>query len=144
MSELTDQVLAEGRALAQALMDSTVRITRVTSKTPNRLTGKIDVTRAVIYDGPARVRAPGSEPRDVDAAGQRFAEQTPTVSLPIAADSRVTEGSSAAVRVDDEGEITANDAAPGAVGTRFRIAGQHEQTHSTARRMPVEVFTHGG
>lgn len=138
------QVLAAGRALAESLMDSTVLIRRKTGETRNKETGKVTSSWATVYAGPARVRFGNAQPRDLDAGGQRSVEQAPTVGLPIGEHPDITEGSSAAVQVDDEGSITANPDDAGIVGTRFRIAGVHEQTHSTSRRLPVEVFTHVG
>ncbi|MDQ7877368.1 DUF6093 family protein [Microbacterium sp. QXD-8] len=140
---MADDVLSAGRALAQALMEATVRIRRVTGTQRNQETGQVDDVWTTVYEGPARVRFPGGQPRDVDAGGQRFAESSPTVSLPVDADERITVGSSADVKFDDEGEVLTNPHDPARVGNTFRVAGPHDQTHSTARRLPVEVFTHG-
>lgn len=117
-------------------MVTTIRIRRQTGKGKNLETGKIETTWAVIYEGPARWRFGNTQPRDLDAAGQRLVEQSPTVSLPIGAES-------ALVRTDDEGTVLANPPDPGLVGVGFRVAGIHAQTHATARRFPVEVTTHG-
>lgn len=143
MSGNVSDILSAGRERAQSLMDSTVRIRRKTGTARNPATGKVDATWATIYEGPARVRFSAGQPRSVDSAGQRLAEQSPTVSLPIVSDPRIVSGSSSAVRVDDEGVVLANPEDPGTVGTEFRISGLHEQTHSTARRLPVEVHAHG-
>lgn len=139
-----DVLLAEGRERAQSLMESTVRIRRQTGEARNQANGRVETTWTTIYEGPARLRFAGGQPREVDVAGQRLAEQSPTVCLPIGADSRITVGSSAAVRVDDEGEVLDNDPDSGIEGATFRVAGVHEQTHSTQRRLPVEVHSHGG
>lgn len=129
-----ERMLARGRHVARDLMQTTVIIRRgdgVPVRNPE--TGEYETGSTVVYEGPARLRFPNAQPREADAAGQRFVEQSPTVSLPIA--------SSADVDVDDVGEVTANPLDPGIVGLRFRIAGVHAQTHSTARRFPVEVVT---
>lgn len=131
-----------GRERAESLMDSTVRISRKTSEARNPSNGRVDATWEVVYEGPARLRFTGGQPRDIDVAGQRFAEQSPTVCLPIGDDDRITVGSSDAVRVDDEGEVLDNEPDSGVENTTFRIAGVHEQTHSTQRRLPVEVHSH--
>lgn len=141
MSGFVDDLLAAGRQTAQALMESTVRIRRKTGQTPNRTTGKVETTWSTVYEGPARVRLTGSDPREIDAVGQRVAIQDPTVSLPIGDDARIVTGTSAAVRLDDVGEVLANPPDPGETGTAFRIAGRVGQTHSTARRMRAEVIT---
>lgn len=137
-----DDSLEAGRARAQSLMESTVRICRQTGENRNSETGRVEPTWTTIYDGPARLRFSGGQPREVDVAGQRLSEQTPTVCLPIGADERITVGSSDAVRVDDEGEVLDNEPDSGIENTTFRIAGVHEQTHSTQRRLPVEVHSH--
>lgn len=136
--------LESARGRAQARMTSTVRIRRATGKSKNPATGRIEPVWAVIYEGPGRVRQSNAQPRNIDAAGQRLAEQSPTVGLPIGDDPRIVSGSSAAVRVDDVGTVLTNPEDPDRVGQQFRIAGTHDQTHSSSRRLPVEVFNHGG
>lgn len=138
-----DGILEEGRARAQSLMDSVVRVRRQTGETRNSATGRVEPTWTTIYEGPARLRFSGGQPREVDVAGQRLAEQTPHVCLPIGADERIVTGASDAVRVDDEGEVLENEPDSGIENTTFRVAGVHEQTHSTQRRLPVEVHSHG-
>lgn len=142
MTGIVDELLAAGRETAQALMDSTVLIRRKTGTTPNPSNGQLEPVWQDIYKGPARVRLTNADPRDVDAVGQRFAIRDPTVSLPIAADPRIELGSSAAVRVDDVGTVLTNTPDPGEVGTSFRVDGRSGQTHSTARRLPVEVLAY--
>lgn len=144
MNEAASRALSDGRAVAQSLMDSTVLIRRQTAQVKNPSTGRLEPLWVEIYEGPARLRAVDARPRSVDSAGRVLAEQEPTVGLPVDADDRIVTGTSADVRVDDVGTVLTNPAAPGAVGTRFRVSGQHEQTHSTSRRLPVEVYSHGG
>lgn len=137
-------LLAAARALAGALQQGTVRIRRKTGESKNPATGRIEPVWTDIYEGPGRVRQSNAQPRNVDAAGQRLAEQSPTVGLPIGDDPRIVTGSSADVRVDDVGTVLTNPEDPERVGQQFRIAGTHDQTHSSSRRLPVEVFNHGG
>lgn len=129
-----ERMLRRGRAMADSLMQSTCRIRRAGEPVKNRETGQVLPAWTTVYEGPCRVRFPSSQPREVDQAGQRFAEQSPTVWLPVDV---------SGVRVDDVGEILANPHAPGDVGLTFRVAGVHAQTHSTSRRLPVEVLSHG-
>ncbi|WP_449408002.1 DUF6093 family protein [Microbacterium maritypicum] len=140
---VVDELLADGRRVAQSLMDSTVVIRRETGTTRDSEKGKVVPTLEVIYRGPARVRLTNADPREVDASGQRFSIQDPTISLPIGDDPRIEVGSSAAVRVDDVGEVVATPHDTGEVGTTFRVYGRTGQTHSTARRLKVEVLSHG-
>jgi hypothetical protein len=134
---------ANARARVASQMDSTVVVRRKAGETRNPETGTITPTWVTVYEGPGRIRESTSQPRDVDAAGQRLAEQRPVVSMPIGTDSRIVTGSSAAVAVNDVGEVLTNPNDPSIVGVRFRIAGTHDQTFSTARRLPVEVYSHG-
>lgn len=142
MSGPVDELLAAGRETAQSLMESVVLIRRETGTTKNPSNGQIEKTWTTIYEGPARVRLTDSDPRDVDASGQRFAIQDPVVSLPVLGDPRIVTGASAAVHVDDVGTVRENPHDPGEVGTTFRIDGRVGQTHSTARRLRAEVLSH--
>lgn len=116
-------------------MQTTVIVSRQGAGTRNQETGQIEYAWTTIYEGPARIRFTNNQPRDFDSSGQGITEQAPTVSFPIAASGLVT--------VDDVGEVIANPSDPAIVGMTFRIAGTHQQTHSTARRFPVEVVSHG-
>ena len=135
-------LLAMGRRRHESIMDSTVRIRRKGERAFDEATGKYTNAWTTIYEGPARVRFREADPVERDSSGQRLAEQSPTVALPIAGHPDITVGSSGAVRVDDIGEVIKNPDDVEVVGTDFRIAGVHSQTHSTARRFPVEVNSH--
>lgn len=126
------QALGMGRRLAASLMQSTCRIRREGEKVRNPETGMLEPSWTSVYEGPCRVRFSVGAPRETDQAGQRFAEQSPTVWVPIHADG---------IRVDDVGEILSNTHAPEDVGLTFRVAGVHAQTHSTSRRLPVEILS---
>jgi len=127
------RILSRGRSLAEDLMQTTVIIRRSGAPARDPENGTMVPSLTTIYNGPARVRFPTGQPRGSDQAGQRVAEQSPTVWVPVNASS---------IRVDDEGEITANPNSPEDVGLRFRVAGVHVQTHSTSRRLPVEVVSY--
>lgn len=114
-------------------MSTTVIIRREGPSVRDPETGTMVPSWTTVYEGPARVRFTNADPHEVDQAGQRVAQQTPVVALPIA--------TSAGVRLDDVGEILANPDDPGVVGVMFRVAGEHAQTHSTSRRLPVEVLS---
>lgn len=133
MTGYSPALLVEARALAETLMTSTVRVTRVTGSARDEDTGITVPTVATLYTGKARVKFPSADSRRIDAGDQRFALQSPTLSIPI---STVTE-----IRVDDDVEVTA-DADAGLVGLHLRIVGVHAQSQATARRFPVEVYSH--
>ena len=123
--------LSRGRALAEARMTDTVRITRQSEPVFNNATGTYAPTTLTIYTGPARLVLSSSVVRTVDAQGQNLAGQTPRLDLPVA--------TSGAVQVNDTVEVTAsvNDAA--SVGLRLNVEGLFFQTDATARRFSVEV-----
>lgn len=136
-------MLSRGRALAESLMQSTVRIRRRSKeRVRNPATGREEYSWAVVYEGPARLRADAAQPQDSDAAGQQVTDRQMRVSLPIGAHPRIITGASADVHVDDVGVLTANPEDPASVGLEFRVRDGHVQTHSTARRLPVEVTSH--
>lgn len=124
-------------------MQSTVRIRRRSITTQrNPETGREEHTWTTVYEGPARLRADAAQPQDSDAAGQQVTDRQMRVSLPIGAHPRIVTGASADVEVDDVGVLTANPEDPASVGLEFRVRDGHVQTHSTARRLPVEVTSH--
>jgi len=128
--------LARARALRDSLADTTVTIRRESGTTWDDETGTYVPAWAVVYTTDrARVRFPGSQPREQDAAGERVTEQEPTLSLPV-------EGSGV-VQVDDVATVDANPEDPSIVGMKLRVAGLHNQSHSSGRRLPVEVVSHG-
>lgn len=126
-----ERMLHRGRGMADSLMQSTCIIRRAGALVRDPETGTMVPSWETIYEGKCRVKFSVGSPRDSDQAGQRFAEQSPTVWLPVHA---------SGIRVDDAGELTANPHAPEDVGTTFRIAGIHAQTHSTSRRFPVDTL----
>jgi len=119
-----------GRRTAEALMDSTCVITRAGSPTVDPATGAETPSLTTIYTGKCRLRMSDARSDEVAAAGQSIEVQSPILSLPV------TATGSAAVRTDDVATITTPLDSNTVVA---RIAGFHTQTHSTARRFPVEV-----
>lgn len=118
-----------GRKTAEALMESTCVIKRQTGTAPDS-NGVEQPTYATVYTGKCRLRITDARPNTVVAAGQSVAVQSPILSLPV------TAAGSADVRVDDIATISSPLDGNTVVA---RIAGFHTQTHSTARRFPVEV-----
>lgn len=130
-----DAALPELRAQAQSMMHSRVLIRRQSGETWDEESGTNLPQWEDIYSGPARFRFPNSQPQEGDAAGERVVDQTPTLSLPVE--------TSGAVQVDDVATVIQNTFDPAMVGLQLRVTGAHFQTHSTARRLPVEVVTRG-
>lgn len=118
-----------GRKVIESLMDSTVVIKRQTGTTPNG-NGVLVPTFDIIYDGVGRLRMPDAQSNQVAAAGQALEIQSPVLSIPV------TAVGSDLVLPDDIATITSPLDSFSVVA---RIAGVHTQTHSTARRFPVEI-----
>lgn len=119
---------AESKMLTECLIESGEFTGGVWDEAALAYTEKIPLAS---YGGKCEWLAAGTSPREVDAAGQIVTLQSPLLKLPV-------EGSSS-VKVGQSGRITANPLDPSLVGTRFRIAGDRNQTFSATRRFPVEV-----
>lgn len=122
-----------GRNQAEALMGSACTVTKVATGSIDQSTGLPTTTTTVVYSGKCRVRWASGSAGEVDSAGQILAVQTPTVSLPI--------NGSGLVLPDMVLTITANPLDTSLVGFAFRVKGVQFQTHSTARRLQVEVLS---
>lgn len=130
---IADGATRMGRRQAEALMTSACTITRVTGRVLSESTGEYVDTLTTIYDGPCEFRFDSEVVSPVDAQSQLLTEQHPMVKLPV--------GTSAGVKVDDQGTLTVHPLDAGVVGLRFRIAGLHSKTRATSRRLPVEVLS---
>lgn len=120
-----------GRKQAEALMESTVVITRAGADTVNESTGAVvPGTASTIYTGKGRLRMSDARANEVVAAGQSVAVQQPILSVPVVG----SEG----VRVNDIATITSDLDTKVVVA---RIASMNAQTFATARRFQVEVLS---
>lgn len=127
-----ERMLARARKDAASIARSTVTVKREGAKVRNPETGTLEPSWQIIYAGKGRLRFTAGQPREGDQAGQRFSDQSPTLALPIAGTS--------GIRVDDVVEFEDNPYDPGGAALRLRVVGVHVQTHSTTRRLPVEVL----
>jgi hypothetical protein len=125
-----DSVVLQGRVLLEAMMTSSCVIQRQSGTTTDPATGIDTPTFTGIYTGKCRLRMPDARSNDVQAAGQTVEVQSPTLSIPV------TAAGSGSVRPGDIATVT-SPLDPNIV--TVRIAGIHTQTHSTARRFPVEI-----
>lgn len=116
-------------------MQTVVTVIRNTDPVWDDATGTNVPTTETVYAGRARIRFTDTQPRESDAAGERVVDQAPRIYFPVAG--------TGSIRVDDLVTVTSNALDTALVGTVFRISGAHAQTHSTARRFPVEVVTRG-
>lgn len=125
--------LAQGRALAASLMESTCEITRAGEPVVDPDTGILTPSTTVIYTGQCRLRFPYVRPQQLLADGQQLAKDRGILWLPV--------DGSADVRADDVATLTVNPLDPGQVGLRLRIEAQFVETHATSRRFPIEVIS---
>lgn len=126
---LASGITLMGRKTAEALMESTCVIKRK-SGTAEDGNGVVTDTFTTIYSGKCRLRMPDAHPNTVVAAGQSIEVQSPILSIPV------TASGSGSVKSDDIATVSSPLDGNTVV---CRIAGFHTQTHSTARRFPVEV-----
>lgn len=120
-----------GRTQAENLMESTCIVTRETGVTTDHNTGLNTPVFTTIYTGKCRLRFPSIRPEQSLAEGQQLVKDRGILSLPISGSSAVRAGDVAAVTLSATLD-------PGTV-VNVQIAAPFTQTHSTARRFPVEV-----
>lgn len=125
------RMLKRGQRLIESLMTDTWVGTRgATAGEFNDETGEWSTSSVEVYRGPGRLRAANVQGQRVDEQGVTVTLSDARLSLPVA--------TSAGVRVDDVFVCVASEE-PTMVGARVRVTDIHWQTHSTARRLQVEV-----
>ena len=127
-----DGALSLGRSWAESRMTDTVRVFRRVLG-PVGVDGNPTVTDTDIYVGPCRLVLRSSVVRDVDAQSQLLAVQQPELHLPVAG--------SFGVKNADLFVMTGSVGDPALVGLEGVVAGMFPHSGSTARRLPVEVFS---
>lgn len=123
-----------GRSQAESLMESTCVVTRmVPGVPPVNGDGSANPVVSTIYSGVCRLRFPTVHAVQVLVEGQSIARDKGILSLPVI-------GDSANVRADDIAVVTLSAVLdPGSTVT-VRVETPFTQTHSTARRFPIEVL----
>jgi hypothetical protein len=121
-----------GRAWHEQIMEDACTITREGGRVLNETTGQYTVAETTIYTGPCRLVVQPRQPQDANAVGQVEAVTHARCDLPVIA--------SAAVRDGDVVTFTAS-LDPALVGVKYRLRGIAGQTHATARRFFVEVYS---
>ena len=127
-------LIVRGQAAAVESMTATCIIRRTDETAPavrDPQTGQFEKPTTTIYEGVCELKYNSSTTREVDPQSQALTEQEPLLKLPLA--------TSAGIRVDDFGEIVTSRFNPGQIGVKFRVAGEHDENHVTARRLPVEI-----
>jgi len=121
-----------GRTWHEQIMEDACTITREGVRVLNETTGQYTVAETTIYTGPCRLVVQPRQPQDANAVGQVEAVTHARCDLPVIA--------SAAVRDGDVVTFTAS-LDPALVGVKYRLRGIAGQTHATARRFFVEVYS---
>jgi len=113
-------------------MEDACTITREGVRVLNETTGQYTVAETTIYTGPCRLVVQPRQPQDANAVGQVEAVTHARCDLPVIA--------SAAVK---DGDVVTFAASldPALVGVKYRLRGIAGQTHATARRFFVEVYS---
>lgn len=125
-------VLARARRAAEDGFDSTCRITRPTGER-----GPIDPEtlkypeppRETIYEGPCRVQDRRDLAQTATAGEREVTIAGVELQLPIDGTENVA--------LRDDVQMLTNPSDPAVVGRHYSIAGRHEKTHASARRLPV-------
>jgi len=129
---LASGLVAAGRAWHEAIMDDECTVTREGTRTLDESTGQYSQTPSTIYSGVFRMVVPPRAPQDVVAVGQVEAVTRPRADFPVAASAAVRDGDVLTVTVSGD---------PALLGQKFRLRGFAGQTHGTARRFFVEVYS---
>lgn len=120
-----------GQSIALGLMESSCVITRTVPGTVNHSTGIATDTPTTIYTGVCRLRFPTVRPEQSLTEGQQIVRDRGILSLPITG--------TAGVRAGDSAVVTLNPVLDPGTTVTVQVAAPFTQTHSTARRFPVEV-----
>jgi hypothetical protein len=128
-------LLAEGRAAAEAIMLDACTITRVTGAEGalDPETGLRDPAPTdTVYSGKCKVQTYEPHESAKESGDHVFTEQRYHLHLPIGA---------GPVAVNDIATVTAASADTGLVGRSYRIAGLHHKSLATAQRLLVDEIT---
>lgn len=126
-------VLARGRAAAEALMTDTCVIRRRTGVTTDDSTGQTIDTWLTVYTGVCKIQETRAQGRRTDAGEVSVVVVRRELHLPVATSTGVQRG--------DEATITASTGDDDLVGRVLRVHDLAEKTYATARRLGVEEVT---
>jgi hypothetical protein len=131
MSPLTGLVNA-GRAWHESIMEDACAVTREGARTLNEANGQYVMSSTTVYTGACRLVVQPRQPQDAAAPGQVEAVTHARLDLPVSKSTGVRDG--------DVVTFT-KSVDPALVGVKYRLRGLAGQTHATARRFFVEVYT---
>lgn len=101
----------------------------------DEVTGEYTPTSETVYAGKCKLKAGGTQARDVDLAAQALVVQSLVLHLPVAGSEGVTVG--------DTVTVTSSALDPGLVGNTYRVNAPYAQSFATARRFPIEEVSGG-
>ncbi|HEY9414789.1 MAG TPA: DUF6093 family protein [Pseudonocardia sp.] len=126
--------LLRGRALAESRMwDACIIRRRTDASTTDDITGVVTPVYTTVYTGKCRLQQSLAMGQRVESGQMSTVVERRELQLPVIA--------SAAVRQDDEAEITVCQLDPGMVGRTFVLRDEHGKSEATARRMTCEEPT---
>jgi len=123
-------VLSMGRRMAEARMLDACKVTRTAKGELDKQNGKHPATVTNVYEGPCRVKHPGTAAKPADAGSQLIVVSALELHLPVTA---------AGIQAGDVVEITASDTRAEQVGRKFTIVAPFDGSQTTALRFRVEV-----
>lgn len=126
------EFIKAGRTWHESIMEDTCTVTREGTRTLDEATGLYSQTPTTVYSGPFRFMIPPRAPTDIVAVGQTETLTRPRADFPVTTSTGIQDG--------DKLTVTAS-VDPGLVGRTFRLRGIAGQTHGTARRFFVEVYS---
>lgn len=128
-------LIAEGRAEAEAIMLDTCQITRVTGEPGpvDPVTGeRTPAPTTTVYSGKCRIQTYEPHETALESGDHVFTEQRYHLHIPIG---------SGPVAVGDTATVTAAQGDAELAGRSYRVAGLHHKSLATAQRLLVDEVT---
>lgn len=126
-------VTVAGRLAAERLMVDACTITRSAGNAGlNEVTGRTVPRATTVYSGPCQVQVPDTQPQTPEVGERTATVQRLTVKIPV---------SVTGVRVGDRVTLTTAALDGDLAGRTYRVAGLHDKTYATSRRLACEETT---
>jgi hypothetical protein len=132
--------LNRGRRAAEADMRDVCRITGDPSGEKvwsDELLAYVDEPAPIIYEGKCKLTFGAVEPRESEAADQRFAEQSGKLAVPVVKPADAT-GDPAAVARGHHLTVVSSITDPAMAGDVFKVGARRPRSNPTSRRFQLE------